>query len=488
MPALMRRSVAAIAAAAGAAHLLTLSRYGFYRDELYFLACAKRLAWGFVDQPPLIPAIAALALPVDGNIIAVRICCALAAIATILVADRLAAQLGATPLPRVLCAVSVALMPGSLFLGNTLTTTSFEPLTWTIVVALVFLLARTRERRYVVLLCVAIAVAAYMKYSIFLLAVALIAGATAVRDRRTAANVFYASCGALVLLAPNLVWQAAHGFPFAAVLAGDLAGRHAFNAGPQYEFRGILANAPAFALEQFAFTNPLAAPLWIAALLRDRMLAVSYAVLFLAGIVLQAKGYYIVGVYPALFAAGVAAFTQYGRRLQRVALAAVTASGLLLAPLALPLLPVDALVSYMHTFGAPARLMQPLFADEFGWPGLTASVAQAYRETPAPIFADTYGAAAAIEYYGSAYGLPQPISAQNQYYLWGPRGNSLRRILAVGASEYAVLKSVYGSVRLVQTFENPHRWVVEGPTPIYLCTQPRYSDEEIWHRLRWYGA
>jgi hypothetical protein len=486
--------IAAIAAATLAAHAATLDRYGFYRDELYFLACAKHLRWGFADQPPLAPLLAAAALPFDGNIFAVRMVCAAAAAFTVLAADALARDFGARTGARVMCALAVALMPASLFLGNTLTTTSLEPLTWTLAILFGLRFARSGMGAWWIALLGVTAGAAYMKYSIFLLLAAATVAALAIRDRRLALGMAAAGGGAFVLLLPNVLWQYAHGFPFLGVLAGDVAGRHAFNAGPQYEYAGVLANAPAFVVEQFAFTNPVAAILWIPALLRSRFFAIAYAALFFVGILSAAKGYYIIGIYPALFAAGASALQTYSAKLRLSALAAVTASGLLLAPLTLPVLPVDSLVAYMHAAGAPRHLMQPLFADEFGWRQLTAAVARQYDALPAatrastPIFADTYGGASAIAYYGPFYALPQPIGAQNQYYLWGTRGYRLRTMLAVGASEYPELETLYRSVRMVGTFSDPHRWVLEGPTPIYLCTNPRYPDAVIWRRLRWYGA
>ena len=497
----MPRSVYGIALAALAAHLATLSRYGFYRDELYFIACFKRLAWGFVDQPPLVPAIAGLSPAMHDGLFWVRAVTALSAALAVLCAAAVAKELGARAFGQVVCAIAVALMPGSLFLGNTLTTTSFEPLTWTLTILLV-LLAR-RDRRWWLGAVFVIALAAYMKYSIFLLCAAMIFGMLVRRRFHDAGYLVGAAAGALLLLLPNILWQAQHGFPMAEVLHGDVSGRHAFHAGAQYEFSGSLQNAPAFLIEQFAFAGPLSAPLWIAGIIAlfrrwtavdASYLGAAYFVAVVVGLVTAAKGYYIIGIYPALFAAGGVALERASRSWRSGYAAALTAAGLALAPLTIPVLSVEQLIAYMHAFGAPAKLMQPLFADEFGWDGLTKAVAQQYAALPAirrpriPVFADTYGAAAALEYYGPKYGLPQPISAQNQYYLWGTRGYDLSTMLAVGASEFWTLKKLYRNVRMVGTFEDPHRWVVEGPTPIYFCSDPLVPVAQIWPALRWYGA
>lgn len=497
----MPRSVYAIALAALAAHLATLSRYGFYRDELYFIACFKRLAWGFVDQPPLVPLIAGLSPALHDGLFAVRVVAAVSAGLTIVCAGAVARELGARAFGQIASAIAVALMPGSLFLGNTLTTTSFEPLTWTLTI--LFVQKARRDARWWIAAGAIIAVAAYMKYSIFLLCGAMVLGMLLCRRFRDAGSLTTAAIAALILLLPNIVWQAQHGFPMAAVLHGDVSGRHAFNGGAQYEFSGSLQNAPAFLIEQFAFAGPVSAPLWIGgivALLRRwtaldaAYLGVAYFVAVAFGLVAAAKGYYVIGIYPALFAAGGVALERVAPSLRAGYAIVLTAAGLALSPLTIPVLSAGGLIAYMHAFGAPPRLMQPLFADEFGWDALTQAVARQYAALPPArrahiaVFADTYGVAAALEYYGPHYGLPQPISAQNQYYLWGTRGYDLSTMIAVGASEFWTLKKLYRNVQMVGTFQDPNRWVVEGPTPIYLCSGPLVPISQIWPSLRWYGA
>ena len=186
--------------------------------------------------------------------------------------------------------------------------------------------------------------------------------------------------------------------------------------------------------------------------------------------------------------------------LRAAAAFAAVASGIALAPFTIPLLSAPHLIAYSQWAGLTGRngtqpqLIQPLFADEFGWQHLTARLARYYYALPqaqrvrTAIYSDTYAGAAAIELYGGRYGLPQPISAQNEYYLWGTRGYDGSSVLAIGASQAALLPQLFKRVVLLGTFQDPLRWAIEGPTPIYLCTRPSAPLNILWRRLRWYGA
>ena len=495
-------------------HVATSWRYGYYRDELYFIACAKRLAWGYVDMPPLTAFLSWLAAPAHYELVALRVSAALAAGATVYLACLIAAELGGGIFAQRLSALTVALTPAYLFLGNTLTTTSFEPFSWALTVYAVIRLVRTDDRRWWIAIAAALAFGLYGKYSIGLLAAALTAGLLLTRERRVLATpaLLLAGLSVIVVLSPNLAWQAAHGWPMLEVMRGDIFGRHAFNSGWQFEYRRPLANAGAFFAEQLLFTNPLAAPIWIAGcvtLLRDaslsrmRFIAIAFLTMLIAAAALNAKGYYIAGIYTPLFCAGwVACERAWAQRaaLRAAAAGIVLASALAFAPFTLPLVSPSVLIAYSQAIwitgrnGTPAHLVQPLFADEFGWDGLTRRVAGFYRALPSAIrtrtaiFSDTYAGAAAIELYGPRYGLPQPISAQNNYYLWGTGTYDGSSVLAVGASQSAQLHALFRNVVLLGTFVDPYRWAIEGPTPIFLCTKPIAPLPALWPSLKWYGA
>lgn len=509
---LEKRFAAALAVLTAAAHVAVSWRYGYYRDELYFIACAKRLAWGYVDMPPLTAFVSWLAAPAHYELAALRFSVAVAAGATAYLACAIAAELGGGAWSQRLAGLTVALTPAYLFLGTTLTTTSYEPLTWAAAVFAVMRLVRSGDRRWWFAIAAAVSFGLYGKYSMFLLAASVTSGLLLTPERTALRTRAFgiAAVAALALLAPNAWWQAAHGFPMFAVLRGDVLGRHAFNSGMQFEFRQPLINASVFFLEQLAFYNPFAAPVWIGGtvallcapeLRRYRFVAIAFLLLLVSAALMNGKGYYIAGIYTPLICAGWVAVERAWTPARRaVAGGAVLVSAALLAPFTIPLLSPQTLIGYSEFLrvtgrnGSPPHLVQPLFADEFGWRGLAHRVAQLYAKLPpqqrtrTAIFSDTYAGAAAIEFYGPLYGLPQPISGQNQYYLWGTRGYDGGSVLAVGASQADLLRTLFRHVILAGTFEDPYRWAIEGPTPIFLCTHPIAPLNELWPRLRWYGA
>src|SRR5262249_47524963 len=124
-------TVAAIAVAKFALHCTYNNRYGYFRDEFDYLACADHPAWGYVDHPPLIPMLARVSrIALGHSLRAVRLVPALASSAAALLAALIARELGGGPFAMVLTAVAVALAPIYLSDGSLLTTNCLEPLLW----------------------------------------------------------------------------------------------------------------------------------------------------------------------------------------------------------------------------------------------------------------------------------------------------------------------------------------------------------------------
>ena len=255
------------------------------------------------------------------SIIAIRALPILTAALTVYLAVQLTRELGGGGFAQMLAGMATLLMPAYLLLGNTLTTSSFEPFCWTLVLYLAIRIVRapaSQAPRWWPALGVAVALGGYAKYSILFPVVGVAAGLLATAQRRLVCSPYaLAALGlAVVLLAPNLAWQAWHGWPIVEVLRGDVAHRPAFQSGLALEYRNLASNTIAFTLEQLLYTNPMAAPVWIAGLvapfrlagLRElRFVTISYVAVFVIAAALGAKGYYIAGFYATLFAIGAVA-------------------------------------------------------------------------------------------------------------------------------------------------------------------------------------
>lgn len=501
-------AAAAISLAVFLLHLAGDLRYGFFRDELYFIACGKHLAWGYVDQPPLVAVVSLLGAPFGYALLPVRLLPSLAAALTAWFAARVARELGGGAFAQGFAALSVGLVPLYLIFGSLLTTTSWEPLSWTILIYLVLRLAKGGDPRLWLLAGADLAFGLYGKYTIALLAAALVAGLLLSDQRRALLTPWFAAGAALMLAlaGPNFWWQAAHGFPFLDVIHADAVRRHPLLNGVQVEFTGMGVNAAAFIGEQLLLMHPFLAPVWIAGLWilgrrGSRAFPIAYVLLVLFSIAALAKGYYIMGIYAALISAGsVSAERVLQRTWQRVAVcAAVGLPIVALLPLMLPLLPIGSFIDYTAALrlkpppGDRVVLVDPEYADEFGWNETARTVAGVYNALPASqrettaVFADLYPYAAGIDMYRERYGLPPVISPHNAFYTWGTRGYDGHQMIAVGATDYPLLVKYFRSVRQVATFDDPMRHVLEGPLPIYLVRDPVQPLDKLWPLLRNYG-
>ncbi len=516
-------SAYAIALATAALHLAFNHRFGYYRDEFYFIDCAKHLAWGYVDQPPLAPFVTWLTSSLGYPVWALRLFPGMLAGVTVLFGCGIARELRGGGFAQAMAALTSALAPGLVGIAYGLSTEFLSPAAWTALIYLTIRLVKTQDRRLYIVIALLLTLALYAKYSIAACAVALAIGFLLTGHAKLLQSRWlpFGIALTVLLVLPNAQWQVRHGFPMLEVLHNDQLNRHALANGMADESANRWINALYMLGLQFAYQNPLFAPVWIAGLacfwsfdaaadgLRRippyRFVTVAYLLLLALLIVTIGRGYYIQGFYPALFAAGAVAIERATiaktLRYRPAIIAAIVVAGLPMFPLALPVLPLPAYMAYERAIGlsrptppdGKSHLINPMFADQLGWKAMTKAVASAYWSLPdrqrkiTAIFADRYAYAGALDYYGPANGLPAVISPNNSYYLWGTRGYSGRSILAVGATDYWLLLHWFGSVRQIAVYRNDYRWMLEGPLPIYLCTHPRVPLAAMWPALKYYG-
>src|SRR5271155_1910112 len=95
--------------------LAWINHYGFFRDELYYMACGEHLAWGYVDQPPLIAFVAWLARHLFGSsMVSMRLFPVLTGAAVVWLTGILARELGGGRLAQFLAAAAILLAPANL--------------------------------------------------------------------------------------------------------------------------------------------------------------------------------------------------------------------------------------------------------------------------------------------------------------------------------------------------------------------------------------
>ncbi len=483
-------------------HVAFSGGYGYQRDELYFLACAQHLAWGYVDQPPLIAVIAAIGTTLFGDSLqAIRILPALAAAGTVVLTGVFARRFGAGAFGIAVAMACVLVSPFFLYVGNLLTMNAFEPLLWT---AAGLLLVRVidRDRPSAALwfsLAAVVALGILNKYTMGFYAVCVLAALLMVPQRRILAGPIPAlACAALLIaIAPNLWWQQSHGWPQIELLTHAAA------------FKNPALSPFAFFGQQILMMNPATLPVWIAGLLflfrgaggRYRALGIAYVLLFCTFVALHGKIYYLASIYPLLFAAGAAPLERIvNRRWLRIGYAGILAAiGAIIAPQVLPILPLDTFVSYQHVLDFrripeeqhPVGRIPQQFADMLGWDTFVATVARAYGDVPAgerpatAIWTRNYGMAGAIDVLGARYGLPKAISGHNNYFIWGTRGYGGQSVLAVGIPR-SLLDQEFGRIEPVATFYDP--WVLpdENNVPLYWCSDPKRPLAAFWPRVKAY--
>jgi len=425
--------------AAGAAlllHLLGNAHYGFFRDELYFIICGRHPALGYVDQPPLVPWIAAATQAFGISLFALRLVPALSAAAVTYASAVLCRELGGDRFAQALTAVCVTLGSDLLLQGVLMTTDVFHPLVWTVAILCILRLASGGDDvRTGLGLGAALGVGALSKYSIGFFGFALVLGLFLTPERRVLRmRGFLLGVGLAVLLGlPSVVWQLLHGLPFLELLRNGSHGKN------------VVLGPGAFALAQLKMLNPFYAPVWLLGLWRVwrraelRWIGITYLTLYALFFALHGKDYYLMPIYPVLFAAGGVQVADWVRASagRWVTAGAALLAGLLLLPMGLPVLPVETFIAYeraLHITPSTSenqkldRLPQ-YWADMFGWPELAASMARVYgtlspeERGRAYILVDNYGEASAINFFGPALGLPPAISGHNAYFSWGPGPN-----------------------------------------------------------------
>jgi 4-amino-4-deoxy-L-arabinose transferase-like glycosyltransferase len=461
---------------AGAVVVLLLAvsaRYGFHRDELYFLVAGRRLDWGYVDQPPLTPLLARLAETIGGTSpVALRVLPALAIGAVVLLAALMARRFGGRARAQLFAGVTAGGAGVALAVGHLLSTATFDYLLGTVAIWLLCGLLDGDDPRRWVILGVVVGIGLENKHLMGLLAVALLIALLVSSQRRILAGIWpYVGVVIAALIAlPNFLWQAANDFPqleMARALTERSDGPAAFVL-EQVGLLSIVLVVPA----AFGWWRLVRSP----AMARWRPIGVAFALLYVFFLVTGGKSYYVAAMYPVLLAAGSVWFERLESAKQDRMFWTAGIGIFVGMFIGLPLLPV-AWVSHADLTGE--------LGETVGWPQLVEQVTAVYESVPAAdrqetaILTGSYGEAGAIDVLGADTGLPAASSGHNNYWLWGPpeRHGPVIGVGGVGNT----LRAICADVEQVGVISNP--WGVENEEaglPLLLCLHPERQLADVW--------
>src|SRR5881409_2016756 len=445
-------------------HLYFNNRYGYFRDEFDYMSCGDHLAWGYVDQPPLIPFLIHICRALLGDSLrSIRFIPALASSLLIVQTAAIARELGGRRYALLLSAVCVLIAPQYLSNGSLLGTNCLEPNSWMGCAYFAILAIQRNGPRYWLWFGVLAGLGLEEKYSIALFGLGIVVGLLLTEQRRVFLNkwIWLGGLAALLIFLPNVLWNIKYDWPFIQLIRGIRA-----------EGRDVVLGPFSYFFQQTLLVNPLTAPIWLAGLFAllfsmrlkpYRALGWCYLVCYTVFFMLHGKNYYLAPVVvPVLSPDGFLAYTKY-------------------LPFKLPVM------EHAH---ARAALPQ-WYSDQFGWKEIVDETAVAWNRIPAAerqgcgIFAQDYGQAGAIDFFGRRAGLPPALSGHQTYFLWGPRGYSGNCMIVLD-DRREVLERLWEHVEYVGTSaDNPY--ALEKQIDVFLCKGAKFGTlTQLWPKLkRW---
>jgi hypothetical protein len=491
-------------------HLLTSTGYGYFGDELYFLAMTKHLDFGYVDVPPLVVLLAALSrLLIGASLFAIHILPAVAGAIMVYFAGRLARELGGGRFAQWFTALMVIVAPFWLVENSFFTYEPFDQLLVLFVFYMVVLIIKQETPKRWLILGIIAGLGVMTKLSMLFTGFGLV-GALLLTSRRKSFTTGWPWLAGLIVIAicaPFIGWQSVHEWPLLKYWQNYAAFRP-HNTPVQY-----------FQLQTLAL-NRVTLPIWLMGIYyllfhregkKYRVLGLMHLVLLVSiSWVMRLEFRQITSSYFPLLAAGAVFLEKIITSLQfrRISLnwikpvyaGVLLLSGMLIAPNCLPMLPLPALEKHLNvTANSSVSFIGGLseipfdFAFRLGWPEMVKGIADVYYSLPESdrekcvIWTSDYPEAGAIDLLGKAHGLPNAISNHLSYQIWGPGENRGEVAIVFGKGYFAPMFTKIWLSGIFEEVEHAaiipgHKYsvVFEKDLPVFVCRKPKLSLKKVW--------
>ncbi len=479
-------------------HLCTADNLGFHRDEFLYLTLGRHLDWGYWSNGPLIGIISWVSQALfGGSLLATRVFPALAGGAVLLLSGMMIRDLGGNRFAQLLNGVAMLGSVAWLRAFGLFQPVCFDILFWTLLSFFLLKWLKTNEPRWWWAIGLTAGLGFLNKYTLVFWAAGLLLALSLTRQRRVLLSrpLWLAVGLALTLALPNLAWQWHYNFPVAGHMR-ELAESQLSHVQPLN-----------FLLDQLLMHGPGGALVWVAGLvflLRSkamqpyRLLGWHYVAVMAIFLALNGKSYYTLGLYPALFAAGVVYWEQVLQKTASrvVAVAVVAALAVPLIPTGVPLWPAGRLVSYFRWLTYDAGIDAAVrwedgelhelpqdYADMLGWTQLAALADTALARAGDPrnclIYGENYGQAGAIEHL-SKRRKTAVVSFSDSYRLWVPEQlpPEVNTLIYVNDELGEDVANGFADIQKIGEITDP--LAREHGTAVWLCRQPKGELRVFW--------
>ena len=493
--------------------------YGIFRDEMYYLICGRHLAFGYVDQPPMVALQARLTDILFGHqhMWSLRLLSGIAGAVKVFLTGALVWAMGGSSGSRkaaaLLAMLGVTVAGVYLGIDGYLSMNSFEPVFWLLCALALIRIAQEHGipgqervvRNWWMVLGVSAGLGLENKWNEVFFLVALLIALLLTPQRRILASRWFAAAVTIIvaLALPNLLWEMHYHWPTLEWLI-DVSKSN----------KDVKLPPLQFLRAQMMTLTPWTIPLWLSGVVwllasrkarEFRFLGVLYLIFLPMMMVLHAKDYYLVPVYPIYFAAGAMCWLPAGKhgalRYWRVsAYALLLVVGFFLTiPFSIPVLSPQKFLAWsktMHYHPADsenhgATILPQFYADRFGWHEMVEKVAGIYNSLPpgqravTGIYTGNYGEASAINLFGPKYGLPVAISGHQTYWLWGPHGYTGQEMIVINGASLQEMNEYYASCTVAGKMDNPLSMPWEKNL-IFLCHGRKGTYEADWKDFKHY--
>lgn len=480
--------------------------YGIFRDELYYIACSEHLAWGYVDQPPFCALVLFVQKALFGeSLFALRLVPSFAHAFTVFITGIFVKKLHGDTLAEVLAMLCVAFAPGLMGMFGIYSMNSIEIVLWQLVFYCLLSLQETSNAKYWYIIGCLLGVGLMNKVSMGWLAAGIVIALLLTEQRKWFYTKYLriAAGIAAVIFIPFIIWNIQHDFAHLEFMRRAATLKYASQDVGTFLF-GLVMNS-----------NPIASMIWLTGFValffgkqKNRFIGIIILTVFsILMINVHSKAEYFNPAIPMLFVFGSIVLTNWvaaHRRLKILGmsyLAILFVTGILITPLAIDILPVQTFINYTNalnlgsktTEGYRMRELPQHFADRFGWRELANDVDKVFstlsdtEQQHCAIYAQNYGEAGAIDFFGKNFGLPNAFSGHNSYYLWGKErlDDSISVLIAVGGSREDYLDT-FEEIQQVAIHNSEYSMLYETNLPIFVCRKPKLRIKEVWHTTKNY--